>query len=71
MADVLVSHPRLGSLWLRNCTIQGGDVVGEWRDESDLSDRYRRPPRTMNFPVACIRKDPDGIIPHMEVREPP
>ena len=72
MADVLVTHPDIGSAWLSNCTIQDGYVVGEVWDRSDvgsgmLPDDYQGQPATMNFPISCIRKDPDGLLAAQEV----
>ena len=66
MASVLINHPAFGSLWLDNAEIENGYVVGEAWDDSDvgsayLPDDYQGEAVCMNFPAACIRKDPDGI----------
>ena len=74
MADVLVNHPDVGSVWLANCEIIEGFVIGEAWDDSEvgsgmLPDDYRGQPCTMGFPVSCIRKNPDGLRPHVKNRE--
>lgn len=71
MADILVNHPCFGSLWLSNCRIiRGADgcdyVIGDaWSDDNVgslyLPDDYGGELIMMNFPVTCIRKDPDGL----------
>lgn len=76
MADVLINHPLFGSIWLSNAEIVteycNGEivrkhVVGEAWDDDDvgspyLPGDYQGQPVTMNFPITCIRKDPDGIL---------
>ncbi len=66
MADVLINHPYFGSMWLSNCYIEDGLVVGDFWDDSDvgdwaLPDDYNGEWQTFNFPVSCIRKDPDNL----------
>lgn len=71
MANVLVNHPAYGSLWLSNCQIvdsPDGDklVVGDMWDTTGVGDPrmpddYRGEPLTTNFPVSCIRKDPQNL----------
>ena len=66
MADVLVNHPYFGSLWLSDCYIKDGYIIGETWDDGEVGspyfpDDYRGQPVTMNFPVSCIRKDPNGL----------
>jgi hypothetical protein len=73
MADVLINHPYFGSMWLSNCYIEDGLVVGDFWDDSDvgdwsLPDDYNGEWQTFNFPVSCIRKDPcnlRGLPPHL------
>ena len=67
MARVLINHPHFGSLWLSNCYLEGSHVIGDVWDDSDvgssyLPDDYSGQPATMNFPISCIRKDPDGLL---------
>lgn len=71
MADVLINHPHFGSLWLENAEVIKVEgrayVVGNAWDDSDvgsayLPDDYSGEPVTPNFPVSCIRKDPEGLV---------
>ena len=67
MADVLINHPTVGSLWLSNAEIVDGYVVGEIWDDSDvgspyLPEDYRGEAIAVNFLVSCVRKDPDGLL---------
>jgi hypothetical protein len=53
MADVLVSHPDVGSVWLKDATIVGDQVTGEaWADRILDQDIYEQ----MTFPESCIRR---------------
>jgi hypothetical protein len=64
-ADVLVSYPGMGSLWLSEAylvaTEEGDYVVGVALDDSGVGtayypDDYTGQEVTMNFPATCIRK---------------
>ena len=74
MNDILIHHPAVGSVWLSNCHIEGDYVVGDAWDDSDvgssyLPDDYQGEPVTMNFPISCICKDPDGLMRHKEAKQ--
>lgn len=66
MSDALINHPLFGSLWMSNCEIANGYVIGEVWDDGDvgspyLPNDYMGQPIMMNFPISCIRKDPDNL----------
>ena len=59
--NVLINHPKFGSIWLSDATIEGNYVTGEAWDDTErgspyLSDDYMGEYVTMNFPIGCIRK---------------
>lgn len=59
--DSLICHPLIGSVWMRDCTIDGDTIVGSVFDDgkcgsSYMPEDYRGEFVTMNFPVSCIRK---------------
>jgi hypothetical protein len=60
-SSVLCSYPGIGSVWLQNCSVENGFVMGDaWDDSqvraSTMPDDYRGEPVLMNFPLSCIRK---------------
>jgi len=71
MADVLINHPYFGSMWLSNCYITDGWIVGDVWDDSEvgdwsLPDDYTGEWQTYGFPISCIRKDPCNLLENKE-----
>ena len=64
--EVLINHPKFGSLWLEHCEIKKGEdgkeyVIGETWDITEMGNPnlpmdYVGEYITLNFPVSCIRK---------------
>lgn len=59
--DILINHPKFGSLWLENAKIKNHYVIGEVWDDSECGSPYLPMDYmgqyiTMNFPISCIRK---------------
>jgi len=65
--EALIIHPSVGSIWLSNCEIKNGCIVGDvWNDSGRnsnlLPEDYRGEYMTMNFPISCIKKMMGGKI---------
>jgi len=57
--DVLINHPKFGSMWLDNAKIKDDTVYGEVWDYTQsmyMPSDYLGEKIVMNFPVTCIRK---------------
>ena len=69
MADALVAHPSVGSVWLQRAKVVGSNVVGEVEDGNGYTEpRYA----TMNFPRTCVRRwstphAPDCGVNHLDL----
>ena len=61
MSDVLCIDPGFGSTWLMDAYVKDGYVIGWVMDESQAIPGHDWQPATMNFPLSCVLKDPDGI----------
>jgi hypothetical protein len=51
--DVLVNHPYFGSVWLSDCYVDRGRVVGQVVADRMFGHNIME---TMNFPLSCVRK---------------
>lgn len=55
--DAWCVHPAVGSVWLTNCRIVDGYVIGTAEADTMWGHTIYE---TMNFPVSCIRKRSDA-----------
>jgi len=58
-------------MWLSNCYITDGWIVGDVWDDSEvgdwsLPDDYTGEWQTYGFPISCIRKDPCNLLENKE-----
>lgn len=54
--NVLVNHPAVGSVWLRDVRIVNGEVEGMVKDHSVPEGES-----CMHFPITCVRKRHPGF----------
>lgn len=51
--DVLVNHPFFGSVWMSDCRVKDGHVVGQVVEDRMYGHDIMG---TMNCPLSCVRK---------------